>query len=138
MTKKIKKKTTKKAARKASPKPMVARRADLGANADGYFAAITGPLGAIATRLRQIVKEAAPKASEAIKWGMPVYEFKGMLCYIRARPSYMAPFTVIFLTLLWASGALGRTTLRTPLSKDASTLSSITSAGSVKERSNMP
>jgi hypothetical protein len=86
MAKKTKKKATKKA---ASRKPMVARRADLGDNADGYFTGISGPLGAIASRLRQIVKEAAPKASEAIKWGMPVYELNGMLCYIRARPSYI-------------------------------------------------
>ena len=30
-----------------------------------------------------------PRASETIKWGMPVYEHKGMLCYIRVRPAYV-------------------------------------------------
>ena len=60
--------------------------ADLGDSADGYFGKIGGPLGAVAGRLRQIVREAARReASEAIKWGNAgVCEFKGMLCYIRA------------------------------------------------------
>jgi hypothetical protein len=85
------KKTVKKAVMKRSSggKLMVAKRADLGDSADGYFGKIGGPLGAVAGRLRQIVREAAPQASEAIKWGMPVYEFKGMLCYIRARGGYV-------------------------------------------------
>jgi len=66
------------------------RRADLGASADGYFAGITpAGLNAVARRLREIVRGAAPRASEAIKWGMPVYEQDGMLCYIRARPAYV-------------------------------------------------
>jgi hypothetical protein len=91
MAKKTKKKATKKAASKTR-KPSAATyaaRADLGASADGYFAKLSGPLGAIASRVRQIIREAAPKASEAIKWGMPVYEFNGMLCYIKARSSYV-------------------------------------------------
>ncbi len=83
----VKKKTVMK--KSSSGKLMVAKRADLGASADGYFGKIAGPLGAVAGRLRQIVREAAPKASEAIKWGMPVYEHKGMLCYIRARAGYV-------------------------------------------------
>lgn len=64
-------------------------RADLGISADSYFTEVAPELRAIAAKLRQIVKEAAPKASEAIKWGMPVYELSGMLCYIRERPAYM-------------------------------------------------
>ena len=91
MAKKTKKKTAKKTTRKAAPKAALrfAARADLGASADGYFGGLAGPLGAIASRVRQIIKEAAPKASEAIKWGMPVYEFNGMLCYVKARSAYV-------------------------------------------------
>jgi len=64
-------------------------RPDLGASADPYFAKIPASLNPIAKRLRAIIRGAAPRASEAIKWGMPVYEHKGMLCYIRARPAYI-------------------------------------------------
>lgn len=66
------------------------RRADLGAPADGYFAKIQPEtLNAVAGKLRAIVRAAAPKASESIKWGMPFYELNGMLGYIRARPTYI-------------------------------------------------
>jgi hypothetical protein len=93
--KKTKKSVTKKAGKSAgrkTPGKAAAKydaRADLGASADGYFGEIAPELKAIAAKLRQIVKEAAPKASEAIKWGMPVYELSGMLCYIRERAGYV-------------------------------------------------
>jgi hypothetical protein len=88
------KKTTKKlpARRKAVPGKPAAKhqsRTDLGASADSYFADVAPELRAVAAKLRQIIREAAPKASEAIKWGMPVYELSGMLCYIRERPAYV-------------------------------------------------
>ena len=66
-------------------------RPDLGASADPYFAKIKPPaLKEAAARLRAIVRAGAPKATEAIKWGMPVYEHCGMLCYIRAQSAYIA------------------------------------------------
>jgi hypothetical protein len=34
--------------------------------------------------LRDLVREAAPEAKEAIKWAQPVYEENGPFCYIRA------------------------------------------------------
>ena len=34
--------------------------------------------------LRQIVREAAPKASESFKWAQPVYEHNGPFAYIKA------------------------------------------------------
>lgn len=64
-------------------------RPDLGAPADGYFAKIPAPLKAVAAQLRRIVRSAAPAASEAIKWGTPVFEHRGMLCYIRAQSAYV-------------------------------------------------
>lgn len=38
----------------------------------------------IARKLRAIVKAAAPKASESIKWAQPVYELNGPFAYFKA------------------------------------------------------
>lgn len=100
-----KKKVTKKAGAKARPivkgKPVAkpapaskstsrpAPRADLGVSADGYYAALEPVHKDIAERLRRVVKDAAPKASEVIKWGMPVFEHKGLLCYIQSANGYV-------------------------------------------------
>lgn len=35
-------------------------------------------------KLRNVLKSAAPNASESIKWGQPVYEHKGPFAYIKA------------------------------------------------------
>ena len=43
----------------------------------------------IAEKLHALVVKAAPKATHAIKWGMPVYEYHGMLCYIRVQAKYV-------------------------------------------------
>ncbi len=68
---------------------MVVKRADLGADVGLYFDSLSGDQAALARRLDGIVRKSAPKATGAIKWGMPVYEHHGMLCYIRARPKYV-------------------------------------------------
>ena len=44
----------------------------------------------IAFALRAIVKEAAPKAEESIKWGMPVYMSDGLLCSIMAAKEHVS------------------------------------------------
>jgi hypothetical protein len=38
----------------------------------------------IARKLRALIKEAAPEASESIKWAQPVYELEGPFAYIKA------------------------------------------------------
>lgn len=38
----------------------------------------------IVMRLRSIVKEAAPQATESLKWAQPVYEVNGPFCYMKA------------------------------------------------------
>jgi len=81
--------TLPKAAAQAERKPMVARRDDLGQDVTVYFASLGASQRSLAERLDRIVRAAAPMASAAIKWGMPVYEHRGMLCYIRARPNYV-------------------------------------------------
>jgi hypothetical protein len=60
---------TKAVARKAGPAP----RADYGAPIDGFIAKQPAHLRAILEALRKMVKEAAPDASSALKWGMPFF-----------------------------------------------------------------
>jgi len=74
---------------KKKPATAYARRDDLDEKADSYFSAIPAPFGALAARVRKLVREAAPAASEAIKWGMPVYSQGGLMCYVSFRPEYL-------------------------------------------------
>lgn len=55
-----------------------------GLTVDEYIGRLDGWRREAATRLRNIVREAAPHAVESIKWGQPVYESNGPFCYIRA------------------------------------------------------
>lgn len=73
----------------AAEKAKHTKRADLGAAVDTYFARLGPEHKSIATRLHALVRKAAPKVTGAVKWGMPVYEHRGMLCYIRSRPAYV-------------------------------------------------
>jgi hypothetical protein len=77
-----KKPAAKKPAAKKAPVATKAmgKRADLGAPADGYFAAQPADKRALLEQLRALVKKAAPRAHESIKWGMPFYELDGSLC----------------------------------------------------------
>jgi hypothetical protein len=67
-----------------------AKRADLGSDVEPFFASLKGPPRKIAERLRTLVKREVPGVTETIKWGMPVFEHQGLLCYIRPRPRYVA------------------------------------------------
>ena len=49
-----------------------------------YVAGLEDWQAQIASGLRKLVREAAPDASEAIKWAQPVYEENGPFCYIKA------------------------------------------------------
>ena len=51
---------------------------------DEYIDGLAPTPHRIASELRRLVKEAAPTAAETIKWGMPVYEQQGNICYISA------------------------------------------------------
>ena len=39
--------------------------------------------------MRAIVKEAVPESDEGIKWGQPVFEHGGPMCYIKAYKSHV-------------------------------------------------
>jgi len=34
----------------------------------------------ILTHLRKLIHKASPKVSETVKWSMPAYEYKGLVC----------------------------------------------------------
>jgi uncharacterized protein YdeI (YjbR/CyaY-like superfamily) len=51
---------------------------------DAYIAAQADFARPILTRLRQMVHESCPDARETIKWGVPHFEHKGLLCGMAA------------------------------------------------------
>jgi hypothetical protein len=51
---------------------------------DGYIAGLSDSQADIVRQVREIVRKAAPKASEAIKWAQPVFEAGGPFAYIKA------------------------------------------------------
>lgn len=56
---------------------------------DEYTAAAGGWQAEAITTLREIVRAAAPKANESIKWAQPVYEENGPFAWIKAYKSYV-------------------------------------------------
>lgn len=66
------------------------RRHDYGDDADAFFHSLNRRIAPLARELRGIIRRAVPTASEAIKWGMPVYEADGLICSIRAADGYVA------------------------------------------------
>ncbi len=56
---------------------------------DAYVAGLSGQLAEVALRLRHLVMGAAPSATEAIKWGQPVYEDNGPFCYFKANTGHI-------------------------------------------------
>jgi hypothetical protein len=51
---------------------------------DEYIVGLEGWQADAVSKLREIVKTAAPDASEAMKWAQPVYDHGGPFAYIRA------------------------------------------------------
>ena len=51
---------------------------------DDYVASLSGWQAEAAAQLRDVVREAAPDAEEAIKWSQPVYSHNGPFCYFKA------------------------------------------------------
>ena len=56
----------------------------MGKTVDEYLSDLDGWRADTVSKLREIVREAAPDASEAVKWAQPVYESNGPFCYIKA------------------------------------------------------
>jgi hypothetical protein len=67
-----------------------AARADLGAPVAGFFERQPPEQRAILDQLRQLVEEAVPSATAAIKWGNPFYSLDGaVVCALSAHKSHV-------------------------------------------------
>lgn len=55
---------------------------------DAYVARLDPPVRVLVEALRCLVREAAPEAAESLKWGMPCYDQKGLLCTIHPARGY--------------------------------------------------
>ena len=76
------KKTT---AKRTTPLTVMAKRKDLGAPVDSYFAQQPPEKRALLDKLRAIVDRTVPDAESSIKWGVPFYQRKGKnVCSIAA------------------------------------------------------
>jgi hypothetical protein len=56
---------------------------------DAYIASLPAAQKEVAARVRKLLREAAPGATESIKWAQPVYEDHGPFAYIKAYPTYV-------------------------------------------------
>ncbi len=59
------------------------------ATVDAYVAKLSPEQARIVVSLRTLVKGAAPKAAEGIKWARPVYEVNGPFCWIKAHRAHV-------------------------------------------------
>lgn len=55
-----------------------------GKTVDAYISGLEDWQAEIVSSVRQIVRDAAPEAEEAIKWAQPVYSSNGPFAYIKA------------------------------------------------------
>lgn len=66
------------------------KRKDYGDNTERFFDSLNDNVSPLARELRAIIRNAIPKASESIKWGMPVYECDKIVCAVRPSDNYVA------------------------------------------------
>ena len=57
---------------------------------DSWLVALEPPLRRLAEALRRLIMEACPGMEEAIKWGNPVFEREGKVCYLAATRAYVS------------------------------------------------
>jgi hypothetical protein len=51
---------------------------------EGYISKLDPSQSEIVSRVRQIILEIVPGVKESLKWGRPVYEMNGPMCYLKA------------------------------------------------------
>jgi hypothetical protein len=56
---------------------------------DEYVASLTAGQREIVDALRELVRSAAPRATEVFKWAEPVYESNGPFAYIKAHKAHV-------------------------------------------------
>lgn len=54
---------------------------------DEYFALLEEPHTTVASEVRNFIRRAAPELAEEMKYGVPFYTFKGMVCYLNVPKS---------------------------------------------------
>jgi hypothetical protein len=54
------------------------------ATVPAYVKGLHGWQKRVVSRVRSIIRAAAPELAETMKWGQPVYELNGPCCYIKA------------------------------------------------------
>src|SRR4051812_43119370 len=75
--------------RTSADKSRAARKRAGNDTVDAYIARLDAAQRAITERLRALVREAAPEATESIKWAQPVYEIDGPFAYLRASSAHV-------------------------------------------------
>ncbi|HEX7180903.1 MAG TPA: DUF1801 domain-containing protein [Thermoanaerobaculia bacterium] len=60
-----------------------------GQSLDEYIAGLEPWQAEIASALRKLVREAEPDLAEVVKWGQPVFEAGGPVCYIKPFKSHV-------------------------------------------------
>jgi uncharacterized protein YdhG (YjbR/CyaY superfamily) len=63
------------------------------ATVDEYLAALSEKERAVLSNIRKTIKATAPKAEEAISYGMPGYKYHGMLVYFAAFKNHCSFFS---------------------------------------------
>ena len=80
----------KKASRSTSPsKKDYEKRSDYGSSVDDFVAALPPKKREIVNALREIVRDAVPGVVETIRWGMPVFARKKLICYAATKSDYV-------------------------------------------------
>ena len=60
-----------------------------GRTVDDYVEGLAGWQRDAIVQLRKVIKDAVPGAAESIKWGQPVYEDNGPVCYFRGNADHL-------------------------------------------------
>ena len=60
-----------------------------GKSVEAYVAGLEGWQAEAGQRLREVIRSAAPSLVESIKWGQPVYEDGGPVCYFRSNADHI-------------------------------------------------
>jgi hypothetical protein len=76
-------------ARPAARAPASGSMRARGMTVDAYVVSMRDWRGDTVSALRQLIREAAPDATESIKWGQPVYEVNGPFAHIKAHKNHV-------------------------------------------------
>jgi uncharacterized protein YdhG (YjbR/CyaY superfamily) len=64
------------------------------ADVDAYIAAAPKAAQATLRQLREVIRDAAPKAEERISYGMPSYDYHGRLVYFAAFKNHVGLYAI--------------------------------------------